>query len=263
MNEGAALARVVSDHHRVTRIARGHSNTVYRVERARGAPVVVRVGRNHGDRYRTEEVVMERAREVGVPCPVVHAIETVEDFDVMVESWIDGDPLTSKRAAGQCGALLAAIHSVRIHGFGTIDASGAGTRRDFSTWFIDDLQDAIDAVSGVDDVVHEIDASRDVWRAFDSTLVHGDFSPPNILECAGRVVGVVDWESAKSGPPALDFGWWDWFGATFGTPFAAEAMLPTYIGAGGSRDAADPHLRHLVRQRIRIDHLAWQAARSA
>ena len=71
--------------------------------------------------------------------------------------------------------------------------------------------------------------------------------PHNILVGDdGRVCGVLDWEAAKSGPPAFDFGWWDWYGRHRSTPWPTERLLERY---GDVPDDTD-ELRRLVVLRI-------------
>lgn len=42
---------------------------------------------------------------------------------------------------------------------------------------------------------------------FESALVHCDLGPSHLLCRDGRLVGVIDWASAKIGDPAVDYAW--------------------------------------------------------
>jgi aminoglycoside phosphotransferase (APT) family kinase protein len=163
-----------------------------------------------------ERVVMGWAASAGVPVPDVVAI-VPGDVDVMVATFVEGVPLASMPTAAsdalawRCGEVLATIHGVSVEGFGNLGPDGRGPSDDFAAWF------GVDAVGDGGDVGAPV-------------LVHGDFSPANVLVRGDEVVAVLDWESAKGGPPALDFGWWDWITTTGGQPrpFAADAMFEGY-----------------------------------
>ena len=49
--------------------------------------------------------------------------------------------------------------------------------------------------------------SDDIYWQFNPVLIHGDFDSSNLLyhPCRGRIVGVIDFEEAAIGDPALDF----------------------------------------------------------
>lgn len=53
-----------------------------------------------------------------------------------------------------------------------------------------------------------LENTRDVLRDFDQDrcLVHGDFSPNNILVSGDKITGVLDWEFSHAGTPFMDIG---------------------------------------------------------
>jgi aminoglycoside phosphotransferase (APT) family kinase protein len=100
-----------------------------------------------------------------------------------------------------------------------------------------------------------LERARPLLDAQSPGLVHGDVQPFNLLVQADRVTGVLDWEAAKSGPPAFDLGWWDWFSVGWGTPWPADAMLPHY-DPGGDVDREELNeLRRLVVLRVWLREL--------
>ncbi len=103
-------------------------------------------------------------------------------------------------------------------------------------------------------------------------LVHGDIQPFNLLVHEGRIAGVLDWEAAKSGPPAFDFGWWDWWSVARQTPWTTDQVVDAYDPNGRLDRAEINAIRELVQVRIwtreliaalnQNDHLRATAART-
>jgi len=88
-------------------------------------------------------------------------------------------------------------------------------------------------------------------------LAHGDYSPSNVLFEGTDLRGVLDWESAKSGPPAIDLSWWD---RLTDPPVATDAILSAYRRVRPIDPEPLGLLRRLCRLRIRVGHFAWTAA---
>jgi aminoglycoside phosphotransferase (APT) family kinase protein len=222
----------------------GHSNTVWSVTLSDGERIVARsAGVERMPRYEMERLVMARAYAAGVPCPEVLGVVAIDDTAVMLESFVDGSPLRSvaspARFATACGVVLATIHGIAVDGFGNLDAAGRGGWPTFASWFVGAATD--DALAGTD-----------VPPVGEPVLVHGDFSPANVLVRGEEIVAVVDWESAKAGPPALDLAWWDWWVATLGggAPFSGDAMFDGYESIRPVDRALLDALRPLVVRRI-------------
>lgn len=266
----------------VEELVGGASNLAFGVRSTSGHDFVARAMTGSTDRYLGEANVMDRLRPIGVPSPEVITIATQGDYAVMVARRCPGHRLADvagdlsdselQRVATDCGHLLATIHSTAVEGFGNLDAAGRGRWPSFDNWFIDDmvhqaselLADSTNrrVIVNLGSVLRTLEASREALGSCPSRLAHGDFSPMNLLVEGPRVTGLVDWESAKSGPPALDFGWWDWFSSTGSTPFPTSAMLPAYRAAT-DLDLADlDELRHLVVLRVVAGHFVWAHRRN-
>jgi aminoglycoside phosphotransferase (APT) family kinase protein len=74
-----------------------------------------------------------------------------------------------------------------------------------------------------------------LW-SFACCLTHGDLGPDHVLvDPGGDLVGVLDWEEASVGDPALDFAWW-----LDAMPEQGERALAAYGGApdGSFRERA-------------------------
>lgn len=258
----------------VSRLPVGMSNAVYDVALNDGARVVARVASIAKNRYAMENLVMDRVRGEGVPCPEVYAIEEVGDLAVMLIEHLPGVRLAetpdASRFAGSCGEILACIHSIAMDGFGSVMQSGQGEGESLERWFIDDFEPSIlraaqagDEVTrrAVEAIHSDFESARPLLRNATSALVHGDYSPSNILVHDSQVSGVIDWESAKAGPPAFDFGWWDWFEAAFAVPFSCDDLVLAYASHRQIDVDETRELRRLVVKRILIGQVAWAASR--
>ena len=257
----------------VSRIPMGMSNAVFDVGLADGGRVIARVASVAKNRYAMEEQVMARARAAGIPCPAVFGVETVGDLAVMLIEHIPGVRLAEAPGAaglvGECAEILGRIHSIDVTGFGNLDDTGRGEGGSLEHWFVDGFGSkfeearSVDAATGaaVDRIWSTFDTARPLLRQANSALTHGDFSPSNILVENGRISGVVDWESAKAGPPAFDFGWWDWFEAAFSVPFSSDELVAAYAANRPVSLDELRELRRLVVLRILVGQVAWTASR--
>jgi len=63
-------------------------------------------------------------------------------------------------------------------------------------------------------------------------LVHGDFHPGNVHWLRGRIAGVIDWETARWGPPASDVAYLYMDLALAACQQAAERFLERYASRG-------------------------------
>jgi aminoglycoside phosphotransferase (APT) family kinase protein len=264
---------------RSERIEVGASNAVYRIWCDDGSQLIGRAGTDRQDRYSMELIVSDRARLAGVPCPQILTIDAWDGVDVMLAEYSPGARLSDAATTGSgearqrlvrdAGRVLALVHSVETTGFGNLGADGQGLASTFDEWFVDGLARSLEVVGTfdpslaalLDSIVEMFEANRSTLRASPCRLAHGDFSPTNLLVAGDRIVGVVDWESAKGGPPALDFGWWDWRTSTFPIPLAASDLLAGYQEVSTVDVSELAVLRRLVASRIAIGHLAWAIGR--
>ena len=244
--------------------------------------MIVRLADPAKSRFAIESEVLRRVAEtatVKVPAIRFTGIEAALDGEVavMVQEHLPGVALRdyaadqsiheAHAAMDRAGEALAAIHGIKSDDFGSLTPEFRGSHARLGEWFIDLLAPKVADARGIDpessillDRAFDLLAShRAVLDATEPGLVHGDFSPANLLvDENGHVTGVIDWEAVKSGPPELDIGWWDCF---FDTPRTPTARLL----AGHERHAAfDPArlavLRHLTVVRVMIGHFTWTLA---
>lgn len=271
---GAVRSSGLGEPASVSRLPQGMSNAVFEVGLGDGRRVVARASLSGTKRYSLEQGLMERVRSAGVPCPEVCAVVAGEGYDVMLLEHVAGARLSelpeAASMAAACGEVLAAVHEVAVAGFGNIEPTGRGVSDSLEQWFVDDFEPRFRAASAVVDsdaravieqIWSELDAARPLLRQSAGSLAHGDFSPANLLVDRGRVAGLVDWESAKAGPPGFDFGWWDWCSDAFGTPFATDELVRQYARHRALDLEETSAVRRLVVLRVLVGHVAWAAER--
>lgn len=215
------------------RAAAGRRNSVWFVSTP-SVEVVVRFLAS-GDRLAMEQRLLRVAAAAGLPVAEVLWAE-LEPAPVLVHRRLAGRMLhdvdPTDDMCRSVAETLRAIHALPIEaGFGNLTAELRGEADRMSTWFLPGLTDD----------------ERDLLDRQAPGMVHGDIQPSNLLiGDDDRVSGVLDWEAAKSGPPAFDFGWWDWYSGHFPTPWTTEQLLERY---GEVPDGTD-ELRRLVVRRI-------------
>lgn len=243
--------------------------------------MIARVSDNGHDAFELEIAVARRLRLAGVPVP---------PFIDLIQPELDGTQavLLQERSTGQtlrafasaslparsadsierAGALLARVHACSASGFGPLIAADRGQAAHLSDWFVDGIDAAalrirnsnVQMENETAEALAIMVAHRSLLDGASPGLVHGDWSPDNILvDAGGEPVAVVDFEAAKSGPPALDLGWWDCMFDSAETP--SDALVRGYRRAGGAVDGTTNALRHLTVIRIALLFAAWASGR--
>lgn len=227
MSEGAearrsrAAARAVVEHHfgsapkRLTRLAGGITNEVYRADHAEGAFVV----RLSGDpvkinEYLKEQWAVARARDAGVPVPDVLEVGNRIGRPYMIAKAAAGRPATDhpQRLAiiEELGRLAARIHTVKTDGFGeTFDWSQNQLSR-AEDW-ADYLRDHLHVEERVELLVKHDMIGKAKAKALHAELAriakwtdrpslnHGDLRLKNLLvDDKGQVTALIDWEFCLS-----------------------------------------------------------------
>ena len=235
----------------------GERNRVWLVRTSQGLDVVVRFLADDR-RFVMEQRVLELAAGAGVPVAEVLWAER-EPSPVLVQRRLPGRMLAEvglrSPAISSVAEMLRTIHGLPIaSGFGNLGADLCGEASSLASWFIDDVVAEVGVIrspvpGAIAAAVEELEAARPLLDRQRPGLVHGDLQPFNVLVGDdGQVTGVLDWEAAKSGPPAFDFGWWDWFSQHTPTPWSTEELLEHYGDVPEETDA----LRNLVMLRIEI-----------
>jgi aminoglycoside phosphotransferase (APT) family kinase protein len=209
-------------------IAGGRSNITVQIVDARGSAFVLRRPPLHG--------VLPTAHDMGreyrviqalgpTPVPVPEAFGYCEDPEVIgapfyVMSYVEGtvlantdDALSTSEAARYTSGTslidaLVALHAVDVDevGLGGFARREDFVKRQLKRWhgqFHSSRTRDVPAVDRVHDVL-----SRRVPDQREATIVHGDFRLGNcIIDEAGMIQAVLDWEICTLGDPRADLGY--------------------------------------------------------
>ena len=211
-----------------TQIAGGHSNLTFRVDDAAGHSYVLRrpplghrLASAH-DMRREHKIIAGLA---GSDVPVAPALglctdESVNDLPFYVMAFVDGHVIRDKAAAetilGPAGCTRASESIVdtmaRIHAV-DLDASGLADlgrhegyiERQLNRWHGNIVEQRTRELPLVDSVHAEL--LRRIPAQGPATLVHGDYRLDNcMVDAAGNVIAVLDWEICTLGDPMADLG---------------------------------------------------------
>jgi aminoglycoside phosphotransferase (APT) family kinase protein len=150
-----------------------------------------------------EFALLRRLRTSGVRCQTPRLLDdSVPDAAYLVVEYIDGfaDFATPPSAnyIEQFAGALADVHRVEASDFTLRDNASAVDR-----WWLRP-RDHYDTSLQERRI---LDVLRAAWpwpSSNDSTLLHGDYWPGNVLWKDGALVGVIDWEEARRGDPLFD-----------------------------------------------------------
>ncbi len=187
----------------------GKSNTNYKLVLSDGEVYVLRLY-SHGD-ARREAYVMDLVRGL---VPVPFEVGRGENWSLF--TCLDGDLLKMVPESSDLAAeALVRISSVQFQAAGWIEADGSVSPfawvgvGGYATEKLDTAE--VRRWLGpemVESVFRVLKSERQRLAEVDSdtSLVHGDFNPTNILIRDGTVSGVLDWEYCHVGTPYMDIG---------------------------------------------------------
>ena len=146
---------------------------------------------------------LRRLRSLGVCCPTPRLLDDSRpDAPYLVLEYIDGAPdfATPPTAAyvERFAGALADIHRVDATGFDLTDNAATVER-----WWLR-RRDRYDESLQERRILDVLTAAWPWRSANDSTLLHGDYWPGNVLWRNGALVAVIDWEEARRGDPLFD-----------------------------------------------------------
>ena len=187
----------------------GTVNALYRL----GADMVARLPRTDwamGAIERQERwlPVLAPSLPVAVPRPLARGDPALGyPFEWGVYSWLPGSTFVAGDLADEVG--LARSLAALVLSLWTIEPVGGPPQRrgDLLRWD-KPAREAIDALEGLFDgraagVAWEESLAAETWSGA-SRWVHADLMPANLLLEGGLLTGVIDWEAAGVGDPALD-----------------------------------------------------------
>lgn len=256
-------------------IAGGRSNLTFRVTDAAGhtyalrRPPVSHVLATAHDMVREHTIISALAGQVPVPATCGLCTDTeVNGAPFYVMEFVDGHIVRDlaiaetlsvdvrARASESLIDTLARLHAVDIDavGLGEFARRDGYIERQLKRWYGQFTQSTVDGVPGpaIIDEVHAALASR-VPEQQGVAIVHGDYRLDNtVLNAAGDVAAILDWEICTLGDPLADLGllmvYWaepgDGSAALVGVAptaldgFATRAQLLERYAAASGRDVS-------------------------
>ncbi|MCF6139196.1 phosphotransferase family protein [Pseudalkalibacillus berkeleyi] len=243
--------------HKISPLSGGLNNSNIKVTTDDGVNYVLRIySRNKTSLHIERELIKGFSGEIPVP-QVLYFDDSCTDLEhpFLIMSWVDGVQLSELMyqqnkerivtAARDVGMYLAKIHQVKFPQSGFFDEQLyiQETVEFGSDLFLSLIEEMLinghaDRHIGRDlcnEVLHFCQNHAHLMDepGEQSTLVHSDFNPLNILvDQTGAVTGILDWEYAMSGSPMMDIGnmlrYEKVSDSTFMSPF-----LSSYVAHGG------------------------------
>lgn len=222
----------------IERIMKGVDNEVYAVQTHGGHHLIVRISHNEESeaRFAKERWAIERCADAGLPVSRVISVDTIEHkgelLGISVQTKLPGVPLdelvkhdrSSKNLDElfrRAGTILSSINSIATNGFGELDRNGDGEYDSIGEMFSpstlnrDYCMEVARAVNLerqiVDRALEELYECRSTYPEVPPRLIHNDFAPRHVLIRDDQISGVVDFEDAQGGDPALEFARWEFF----------------------------------------------------
>lgn len=159
---------------------------------------------NSRDLLRQEASLASHMRTFGVPVPEVHALVIKDDrLDFLVSEYVahDGTAYDS----GQLGELVRLIHDCPLPDIHPVAQTDASTEETIALR-LDRRMRVVESASGRKFSLPSLDELRTTLGDLGDrrSLLHMDLRAENILTRDGKIVGLVDWDNALFGDPALE-----------------------------------------------------------
>lgn len=193
--EGSAFSLIEHEHAMVA--------VVYKVTKADGQVCILKICPDERHFHR-EVLFMNRLSD---KLPVPHVIDVAEPKAILME-YIPGRVLEpadiDEKMAFECGKWLAKIHQNRCSGYG--DLIKPSLCDDPSLHFTDKFEEGLRECSQV--LPQELlEKCRQFYKAHLGLLskvdgpciIHRDYRPGNLMLHEGKIRGIIDWSSARSG----------------------------------------------------------------
>ncbi|MCB1111600.1 MAG: aminoglycoside phosphotransferase family protein [Chlamydiales bacterium] len=188
---------------------------VYKVVTPDNIPFILKICPRADDYFR-EVFFLHRLKNC---IPVPHIIDTIEPssshFGAILMECVKGKILEdgdwSSDLSFEIGVALAHLHNNRTEGYGDLTEPKALARYP-DPYFNDKFQEELDECRGhlpdrlIEKCSAYLNTCRNLLAGVDGPcIVHRDFRPGNMLIWQGKLQGVIDWSSARSGFAEQDF----------------------------------------------------------
>jgi aminoglycoside phosphotransferase (APT) family kinase protein len=214
-DQAALLAQINALHGTALRAGgprmHGENQGAYPVVNGDGERVILKLGRAEAglfDRLARAEAITARLHALGAPVPqYVMRGTTPDGTRYYLQEALAGEPV---------GRLLRPEHLDRLFALNDLQAGQAvSAEQDWSRYvadlvlrgesgWADELRAYGSATARLVDALATLTAGRERFLGTHDDIVHGDFSPGNILVHDGQISGVVDWDAAGCGDRAFD-----------------------------------------------------------
>lgn len=232
----------------MTRITEGFSNEVYGVSTADGQQVIVRIHWS-SPYFEEEQWALDQCASLNLPTPRFLLLRQEPAYSICVETHLPGQTLFALLTKGEltsisarpllvaAGAHLAKLHSISTSGWGRINVQGVGQAIQWSDLLHPIIDDIYQAARNLHLTQHDVDEALQLiqehillFADISPRLLHGDFSPQHILVHEGQVSGFIDFEFPRSGDPAWEFAYWDYY--TGQQPFRGPRIPTSWLLEG-------------------------------
>lgn len=196
-----------------------HANTIiaeiYKVVTADKKPLILKICPRIDDYHR--EAFFLRQLKSCIPVPQI--IATVEPssshFGAILMEYVKGELLKdedwSNDLAFEIGTALAHLHNNQTEGYGDLTKPKTLVREP-NLYFNEKFQEELDECKGhlpeslIENCNTYLDSCQSLLANVDGPcIVHRDFRPGNLIVWHGRLQGIIDWASARSGFAEQDF----------------------------------------------------------
>ena len=235
----------------VEQFAGGYSAVPFRVRSTDGQSLIVRIAMQGDAPYLRERDVMGHMRAHGIPVPEVIGVTSVRGHPVSILAAVPGRPLLElmyergaddpliRQRCREAGEVLRAMH----------DVDPDGLMLPAETLFYREVEPFLRAYPRPRDLAvvrAAIDACLTRYPRERSAIIHRDFGPDHVLVDDHGITGIIDWERAFLGDPAVDVAWWP-------THFTLEGVT---LGTGTSvREGYGTHPEANFDDRVAFWHL--------
>jgi aminoglycoside phosphotransferase (APT) family kinase protein len=200
-----------------------------------------------------EARIMRALGPSAVPVPVVSGVEPAGDVigaPFFVMEFVEGAILRGRKQSGLVDLevrarasqsiveSLVAIHGVDLDTAGLADLAPATgyLERQMERWYDSYQRVTTEPVAAVDEVLGWLRENQP--DSPETTLVHGDYRLDNaIVDQAGNVLAILDWEIATLGDPVADLALMVAYWAGEGDEAVGPAALPGFLDRQGVVDA--------------------------
>lgn len=189
--------------------------TVFKIIRSGSPDLILKICSRKDDYLRESYFLSFFAGKIPLP-KVIQLIEPEEGVDgAILMECVQGDLLeletVSKALAWEIGTLLARIHLERTKGYGDLINTASlskDPRTSFRSKFEEGLEECKDHLPErlLKICRSHFDKDIDLLLSADGPcVIHRDFRPGNLIAFDGKIRGIIDWSSSRSGFAEDDF----------------------------------------------------------